>query len=134
MATEKALAGEGPKPARRRPLGWSRAFNLLNPLRAVWWLFTNVRFAMLLLALLPTVSLAGVLIPQVPLNIRGDAVQEADWLRLQHGHFGFLTAPMDKAGLFDLFHAQWFAVLLAMTVASTGAYLISRFPGIWSSI
>jgi hypothetical protein len=37
--------------------GWSRSFGLLNPLRAVWWLFTNVRFAVVLLAVLCAVRL-----------------------------------------------------------------------------
>lgn len=107
---------------------------VLNPLRAVWWLFTNVRFGTVLLALLALISLLGVVIPQVPVNVRGDSVAEAQWLDSKAGMFGFLTDPMDAIGLFDVFHAPWFAVLLATTVASTGAYIVSRLPGIWTSI
>jgi cytochrome c biogenesis protein ResB len=131
MEAGKALED---RPPARRPLGWSRAIGLLNPLRAVWWLFTSVRFATFLLALLVFVSLLGVIIPQVPLNVRGDAVAEQGWLNLQHGRFGFLTSPMDSLGLFDVFHARWFAVLMGLTVASTAAYIVSRFPGIWQTI
>ncbi len=118
----------------RRPVSWSRTLGLLNPLRAVWWLFTNVRFAILLLVVVAAAGVVGVVVPQVPLSVRGDAVAEADWLNLQEGRFGFLTQPMDRLGLFDIFHARWFAVLLAMTVVSTGAYIVSRFPGIWASM
>jgi cytochrome c biogenesis protein len=125
VATEKAAS-----PAR----GWSRTWNLLNPLRAVWWLVTSVRFAIFLLGLLAVVSLIGVLVPQVPANIRGDALSESMWLRTQEDTFGPITEPMDSIGMFDLFHQRWFALLLGITVASTGAYIVSRFPGIWTTI
>src|SRR3989337_997221 len=102
----------------------------INPLRAVWWLFTNVRFAMALLAAVCAVSLVGVVIPQLPPALRGDPLLEEIWLRSKEDTFGFLTSPMDAIGLFDIFHAGWFAVLMAVTVASTGAYILSRVPGL----
>ena len=114
--------------------GWSRSFGLLNPLRAVWWLFTNVRFAVVLLAVLCAVSLLGVMLPQMPLNVRADLVAEQQWLDVQEAKFGFLTPVLDRAQLFDLFHARWFAVLLALTSVSTGAYVLSRVPGVWRTI
>ena len=114
--------------------GWSRSFGLLNPLRAVWWLFTNVRFAVVLLAVLCALSLLGVVLPQMPLNVRGDLVAEQQWLDVQEGRFGFLTPVLDRAQLFDVFHARWFAVLLALTSVSTGAYVLSRVPGVWRAI
>ncbi|MDO8616679.1 MAG: cytochrome c biogenesis protein ResB [Dehalococcoidia bacterium] len=133
MAAGKGL-GESVLPRKDRPLGWSRTFGLLNPLRAVWWLFTNVRFAIFLLVVLSAVSLLGVVIPQVPMNVRGDSVAEEEWLNFQHGRFGLLTDPLHDAGLFDVFHASWFAALMGLTVAGTGAYVISRFPGVWATV
>jgi cytochrome c biogenesis protein ResB len=123
-----------PRGERPRPYGWSRAFSLLNPLRAVWWLFTNVRFAIFLLAVLCLVSLIGVLVPQMPLVVRGDPVAEAQWLDGQDSNLGFLAGLMERLGLFHLFQSAWFAMLLAVTVASTGAYVLSRLPAIWTSI
>ncbi|MEK7248123.1 MAG: cytochrome c biogenesis protein ResB, partial [Chloroflexota bacterium] len=114
--------------------GWTRALSLVNPLRAVWWLFTNVRFAILLLALLAAVSLIGVLVPQMPATVKGDVALERAWLDTQHENFGFLTGGMDAIGLFEVFSQRWFALLLAVTVVSTGAYIVSRFPGIWTNI
>lgn len=113
---------------------WTRTLSLVNPLRAVWWLFTNVRFAIVLLAALAVVSLAGVLVPQMPGNVKGDEMLERAWLQSQHENFGFLTDGMDAIGLFNVFSQRWFALLLAITVVSTGAYIVSRFPGIWASI
>ncbi len=73
--------------------GWSRTFGLLNPLRAAWWLFTNVRFALVLLAVLCIVSMLGVVLPQKPLVVRADILAEASWLDVQEGRFGPLTEP-----------------------------------------
>jgi len=113
---------------------WSRTVNLINPLRAVWWLFTNVRFAIVLLALVAVVSLVGVLVPQMPASVKGDQTLEQGWLDTQQHRFGFLTSTMHHAGIFELFSQRWFGLLLAATVVSTGAYIVSRFPGIWASI
>jgi cytochrome c biogenesis protein ResB len=104
--------------------------SLVNPLRAVWWLFTSVRFAIVLLLLLAVVSLVGVLAPQMPANVRGDAMLEAQWLEDKTGGLPF-AGTMEQVGVFDVFHQRWFALLLAVTVASTGAYIMSRLPGAW---
>ena len=53
------------------------------------------------------VSLAGVLVPQMPDNVRGDAAQEAQFLDVQDGRFAFMTGPMDTVGFFDVFHQRW---------------------------
>src|SRR5439155_1395299 len=83
----EAIPGRVPVPSA--PRGWSRTLGVLNPLRAVWWLFTNVRFAVVLLVLLCGLSLLGVVLPQKPLPVRGDVVAEANWVRVQEGKFGF---------------------------------------------
>lgn len=127
-------AGKTIREPVRRSGSWSRTLNLINPLRAVWWLVTNVRFAIVLLVLLAMVSLLGVVIPQMPDNVRGDAAAESTWLDSQDGRFGFMVSPMNDAGIFDVFHQRWFGLMLAVTVVSTGAYVVSRFPGIWTSI
>lgn len=115
-------------------VGWSRTFGLLDPLRAVWSIFISVRFAIFLLIVLAAVSLVGVLLPQKPERVRGDIFAEQDWLRIQEGRFGFLADVFNRTELFDLFRSGWFAVLLGITVASTAAYIISRFPGVWRSV
>ncbi|MEX0683723.1 MAG: cytochrome c biogenesis protein ResB [Dehalococcoidia bacterium] len=128
------MAGNAASEGRTAPRSWSRSFGLINPLRAVWWLFTNVRFAIVLLLTLVVVSLVGVLVPQMPANVRGDALLEAGWLADKEDTYGFLTDPMNSLGIFDLFHTGWFALLLAVTVVSTAAYVVSRFPGVWQTI
>jgi cytochrome c biogenesis protein ResB len=131
MATDRTIRSRKPGVV---PYGWSRTVGLLNPLKAVWWLFTNVRFAIFLLALLTVVSLLGVLIPQKPLNVRGDVVAEEAWLAEKGETFGFFSGLMERLELFDIFRAGWFAVLMGVTVASTGAYILSRIPGVWRAV
>lgn len=127
--------GEAVKGRATADASWSRTAASLNPLRALWWLLTNIRFAIVILIVLAAVSLIGVVLPQKPAIVRDDPIAEADWLATQEGRFGgFLTDVFDATELFDLFNASWFAVLLAITVGSTAAYVISRFPGIWRSI
>lgn len=128
MAGEKALEG----PAGSRLELW--LVRALHPLYLLWALFTNVRFAVVLLVALAAVSLLGVAIPQLPPSLRGDAFAEADWLATQEGRFGPLTDIMWRVGLFDVFRARWFAVLLAVTVVSTASYVVSRVPGLWRNI
>ena len=132
MERGEALPGRVQIPPTAR--GWSRTFGVLNPLKAVWWLFTNVRFAVVLLIVLCVLSLLGVILPQEPLSVRGDVVAEGQWLDAQEGKFGFLGKPFDEAQLFDLFHARWFGILLALTATSTGAYVLSRLPGAWRTV
>lgn len=128
MGAEKALGrGQGP----RLELWLARA---LQPLHVLWRLFTNVRFAVFLLVVLAGVSFLGVVLPQIPAGLRGDAFAEANWLEARRGTFGPLTDPLWRLGLFDIFHGRWFALLLALTVVATASYIVSRVPGIWRTI
>ncbi|HZP26146.1 MAG TPA: hypothetical protein VFB90_03770, partial [Dehalococcoidia bacterium] len=43
-----------------------------GPLRALWWLFSNVRWAMGLLLFIAALSLLGVLLPQLSAFMRGN--------------------------------------------------------------
>jgi cytochrome c biogenesis protein ResB len=131
MERSEALSNSGRAAV---PRGWSRTFRPLNPLRAVWWLFANLRFAVILLVVLCAISLLGVLLPQKPLAVRAGALPESEWLDKQEGRFGFLTDPLDTAGLFDVFHARWFAILLVLTAIASGVYVVSRVPSVWRTI
>src|SRR3990172_8048127 len=102
MAEESALPGAG----------WWRLARELDPFRATWRLFTNVRWAIGIITFLALASLMGVVVPQVPVNVRGDTAAEAQWLAFQEERFGFLTDAINRLGLFDVFHARWFIYAL----------------------
>lgn len=121
MAEESALPGAG----------WWRLARELDPFRATWRLFTNVRWAIGIITFLALASLMGVVVPQVPAAVRGDAAAEGRWLDVQEGRFGFLTGAMNSLGLFDVFHASWFIYALGLLVVSIAVCTASRLPPIW---
>ena len=114
--------------------GWLRTARELDPFRATWRLFTNIRWAIGIITFLVLASLLGVLIPQVPGNVRGEALAEAQWLATQEENFGFLTDPMNRLGFFEVFHARWFIYALGLLAVSLAVWVVSYFPSIWRAI
>ncbi|MFB3093738.1 MAG: cytochrome c biogenesis protein ResB, partial [Dehalococcoidia bacterium] len=114
--------------------GWLRLARQLDPFRATWRLLTNVRWAIGLIAFLVLAGLLGVVVPQIPANVRGDALAEVQWLAVQEGRFGFLTDPMNRLGFFDVFHARWFIYALGLLAVSMAVWSVSYFPSIWRAI
>jgi cytochrome c biogenesis protein ResB len=113
---------------------WAQTARELDPLRALWRLFTSVRWALILLAFLALAGLLGVLLPQIPSTVRGDHVAVADWLDTQRGKFGVFTDPFHRLGFFDVFHARWFAAGLGLLVVSVTICTANRFFPIWRTI
>lgn len=97
-----------------------------DPLRSTWRLLTNVKFAMVLVALAALFGMAGVLIPQMPAEMQGNPAAQSAWLELQRGDFGGLTQPMDRLGLFNVFRSWWFNGLWLLIIASVTVCTVSR--------
>ncbi len=105
-----------------------------DPVRGLWRLLTSVRFALGLIAFLALASLLGVLIPQLPSQMRGNAAAEAAWLEFQRRRFGFLTDTMDGLGLFEIFRSLWFATGLAALVVSVCVCTANRLGPVWRNV
>jgi cytochrome c biogenesis protein len=112
----------------------SRITFKFDPFRDLWRLLTSVRFALIIIAFLALAGLAGVLIPQIPVGVRGNPAAVDLWLDSQEGKFGGLTEPMHRLGLFQVFESRWFMGALALLVASVTVCTVNRFPSIWRSI
>jgi cytochrome c biogenesis protein len=85
-------------------------------LRNIWRVFTSMRTALLLLALLALAAIPGTVIPQRGL----DPVKVNAYL-IAHPHLGPL---MDKVSLFDVFAAPWFvAIFIALFVSVVGCVI-----------
>jgi cytochrome c biogenesis protein len=106
----------------------------IDPLRLLWRGLVSVRFALGLIGFLALASLAGVLIPQLPVEMRGNPAAEAGWLEFQRGKFGALTGLMDALGLFQVFRSLWFISGLALLVASVCVCTANRLPPIWRNV
>jgi cytochrome c biogenesis protein len=106
-----------------------------DPLRWLWRLLTSVRFALGLIGFLALASLLGVLIPQLPVEMRGNPAAVAAWLDFQEEErFGFLTDSMYRLGLFTLFRSVWFGAALGLLVVSVCVCTINRLPPVWRNI
>ncbi len=85
-----------------RSIRWSD----YDPFRLSWRLLTSVRFALGLIGFLALIALLGVIIPQVPNEMRGNVAAETAWYGLQNDELGILYGPIRTAGrLRDLPHA-----------------------------
>ncbi len=106
-----------------------------DPFRLLWRGFTSVRFALALIAFLAFASFLGVVIAQLPNEMRGNAAAEAAWYQLQQQHYGtFLADLMDRLQLFDIFRSVWFVMGLAALVASVCVCTANRLPPIWRNV
>ncbi len=106
-----------------------------DPFRLLWRGFTSVRFALALIAFLAFSSFIGIVIAQLPNEMRGNAAAEAAWYQLQQQHYGsFLADLMNRLQLFDVFRSMWFVLGLAALVASVCVCTANRLPPIWRNV
>ena len=105
-----------------------------DPLRALWMLLTNVKFALALVFAAVFSGLLGVLIPQIPPEARENTVARAAWLELKHLDFGVWFEFLNALALFDVFHSAWFISLWFVVVVSVTVCTVSRFMPVWRSI
>ena len=106
-----------------------------DPFRLLWRGFTSVRFALALIAFLAFSSFIGIVIAQLPNEMRGNPAAEAAWYQLQQQHYGsFLADLMNRLQLFDVFRSVWFVLGLAALVASVCVCTANRLPPIWRNV
>ncbi len=115
---------------RTAPMRWSD----FDPLRFVWRGLTSVRFALGLIGFLAFAALLGAVIPQLPIEMRGNPAAEAAWFNLQHDRFGILGEPMERLGLFQVFRTPWFIAALGLLAASVCVCTANRLPPIWRNV
>lgn len=70
-----------------------------DPLRFTWQLLCNVKFALFLVGLAGIAGMIGVVVPQMPIPMRGNPAARQAWLELQHNDFGAFATPMERLGL-----------------------------------
>ncbi|MBI2766220.1 MAG: cytochrome c biogenesis protein ResB [Chloroflexi bacterium] len=98
----------------------------LDPLRWVWQLLCNVKFALFLVGLASVAGLIGVVIGQVPRSIRSNPAGRSVWFNMQRDEFGVFTEPMRRLGLFEVFYSPWFNALWALIIIAVTVCTVSR--------
>jgi cytochrome c biogenesis protein len=106
----------------------------LDPLRFAWQLLTNVKFALVLVGTAAFAGFLGVILPQMPGPMRDNAAARDAWLQLQRESYGALTTPMERLGLFDVFHTTWFNGLWLVIIVAVTVCTVSRFRPTWRSV
>lgn len=87
--------------------------------RALFELFSSMRFAVSLLVILAIASIIGTVLKQNQ--------PYPDYI-FEFGDFWF--PPFEWLGLFDVYHASWFLLILAFLVTSTSLCIYRQFPGV----
>lgn len=98
-----------------------------DPFRLTWQLLANVKFALLLVGIAALFSMVGVLVPQIPEEMRGNPAAESAWLELQRGRFGVFTDPMYRLDFFSVFRSLWFNGLWLLIIVAVTVCTVSRF-------
>ncbi len=109
-----------------RPVATPQAAGL-DPFGTVWRLLANAKFALTLIALAVLFGLIGVVVPQLPEAMRGNAAAKAAWIELRRDDYGAFTGPMDRLGMFEIFQAPWFVGLWIVIIVAVTVCAVSRF-------
>lgn len=109
-----------------RPAARPLRVGAFDPFRWAWQLLINVKFALFLVGLAVLASLAGVLIPQVPAEMRSNPAARSTWIEAQRDTFGPFTGAMDRYDLFDIFASPWFVGLWVLIIVSVTVCTVSR--------
>lgn len=118
-------ASQGPPGERRRPV--------ILPHTWLWRQLTSMRVALMLLIALALLTLAGTLLAQAPVNVKGDPRAYADWLDSMRSKYGGWTGVLDTLGLFSVFSSIWFRGILALLSASLITCSVRRIPRLWKT-
>ncbi|HEY7269294.1 MAG TPA: cytochrome c biogenesis protein ResB [Dehalococcoidia bacterium] len=105
-----------------------------DPFRWLFRLFTSVRFALILIAFLAVSALAGVILPQLPSEMRGNPAAMSAWISFEEDRFGVFGPPLYRLGLFTIFGSTWFVTGLAMLVISVCVCTMNRFTPVWRNV
>src|SRR3990170_3118435 len=122
MEARSSVRAEGRAPAAAALPGRTRsdAGRLweLDLIGRVWRVFTSVRLALILILLITVAVLAGTLLDQAPPYVIADPTLYEQWLERARTKYGVWTDLFDFLQLFNVFHALWFRLLIALLTAS----------------
>lgn len=131
LAVARTVRGKTMPAGRRR--GFLGGFNYRRPFDALWGLFSSVRLAIVLIAVMAALGLVGALISQAPAEVLGAPQDYAAWMAANAApQYHQFTNLMNWLQLFDIFRSWYFKILillLAVNILVGG--MLNRMPGIW---
>ncbi len=113
---------------------WMRTPGRIPVISSFWRLFTSVRFAVILIAMLTSGIFIGVIVSQVPQEIAISPPDFANWVETQaRPRYGIFTDLLLMLGFFDVFHTVWFRALLGLLFVAIVICTLNRFPAIYQT-
>ncbi|MDW5416290.1 cytochrome c biogenesis protein ResB [Iodobacter sp. CM08] len=91
--------------------------------KALYELFSSMRFAVSLLSILAIASMIGTVLKQN---------EPYPNYKIEFGEFWFQV--FHPLGLFDVYHSVWFLLILVFLVLSTSLCIWRQWPGIWRDV
>ncbi|WP_293937502.1 cytochrome c biogenesis protein ResB [Iodobacter sp.] len=91
--------------------------------KALYELFSSMRFAVSLLSILAIASMIGTVLKQN---------EPYPNYKIEFGEFWFQV--FHPLGLFDVYHSAWFLLILVFLVLSTSLCIWRQWPGIWRDV
>ena len=131
MATTRALPDHARAILAHRPANpFARAG------RGTYRLLTSVRFAVVQIVAIALSGVVGIILPQLPsaaFNSVADYLSEMDKIRarLEPSLGAGAVAFLERLGLFRVFSAWWFTLLLALLAVSIVVCTLDRTPRLW---
>jgi cytochrome c biogenesis protein len=105
-----------------------------NPLRALFRLFTSVRFAIVMVLVAALAALLGVIFPQAPDPVRLNPAAYDVWMEQQRARYGIFAEWLRHAGLFEVFHTYWFNAIFFVLLAAVAVCTANRFAPTWRMV
>jgi cytochrome c biogenesis protein len=95
----------------------------------LWHFISSMRLAMVIMLAIALLGVAGSLLVQAPATLLDDPGAKAEWLETVRPKYGGWTNVFDTLGLFQVFNAIIFKLLVAALTISLIACSVHRIPG-----
>jgi cytochrome c biogenesis protein len=115
----------------RRASRFRRYFK--HPINSLWGLFSSVKTAIVLIALIAAISVIGIIIVQAPVEITSSPSDFALWVSQDMvGKYGQTwTTIFNSLGFFTIFSMWYFKLLMVLLAINVAVCTMNRAPGIW---
>ncbi|HEY7358837.1 MAG TPA: cytochrome c biogenesis protein ResB [Ktedonobacterales bacterium] len=123
-------AGAKAAPARR-PNRFRRYWK--HPVNSFWGLFSSVKTAIVLIALITAICIIGILVIQAPQEITASPSDFSLWVSSEMvGKYGQTwTSIFNALGFFTIFSSWYFKAILVLLAINVTVCTLNRAPGIW---
>ncbi len=104
-----------------------------HPINSLWGLFSSVKTAIVLIALITIICIIGILVIQAPVEITSSRSDFALWVSQEMvGKYGPTWATIfHSLGFFTIFSTWYFKTLMVLLAINVTVCTLNRAPGIW---